>query len=142
MLKKTSSRRLIKMVEKNAFYKCEICGNIVSVVEAKQPNISCCGKEMTLMEEKTGEQEGKEKHVPVIKRDGNKVKITVGSTPHPMEEEHYIQLIQILSGDWVIAGVRLSPGEKPEAEFCPTYIGEEKIKARALCNIHGLWISE
>ena len=128
------------MVKVNGIYKCEICGNVVSIIEAAGPPIICCGKEMVLLEEKGAEQEGKEKHVPVVEINGNNVKVKIGSVPHPMEEKHYIQLIQIMSGDSIIAGTRLNPGEKPEADFC---LGQsaEGITARALCNIHGLWKS-
>ena len=106
------------MVKVNGIYKSEICGNVVSVIEAAGPPVICYGKEMVLLEEKGVEQEGKEKHVPIVEIDGNKVKVKVGSVPHPMEEKHYIQLIQIMSGDSIIGGTRLNPGEKPEAEFC------------------------
>ena len=40
------------MAEKNGIYKCEICGNIVSVIEAKDGELVCCGKPMVLLEEK------------------------------------------------------------------------------------------
>jgi superoxide reductase len=129
------------MVEKNGIYKCEHCGNVVSIIEAKNPPIVCCGEEMKLLEEKTGEQEGKEKHVPVIEQTEKGIKIKVGSIPHPMEEEHSIQLIQLLINDTLIAEVHLNPGETPEAEFNPVIPEGAKIKARALCNVHGLWSS-
>lgn len=127
------------MAKQDAIYKCEICGNVASVIEAHQGQLVCCGKEMKLLEEKTVKQEGKEKHVPVVEINGNKVKIEVGSIPHPMEKNHYIELIEILADDRVIASARLNPGEKPEAEFCLE--STEGIIARELCNIHGLWKS-
>jgi len=117
-------------------YKCEKCGNVVSFVDNKGPKIVCCGQEMTKLEVKT-EDEGQEKHVPVISIEGNKVNVKVGSIEHPMEEEHFIQLIQLVQNDKVIFEKRLFAGEKPEAEF----IVEDTngIKARELCNMHGLW---
>ena len=39
---------------------------------------------------------GKEKHVPVIERKDEAVRVKVGSTPHPMEEKHYIEWVEIL----------------------------------------------
>lgn len=128
------------MVEQNAIYKCEICGNVISVIEANAPNISCCEQEMTLLEEKTTEAEGKEKHVPVIETIEGGVKVKVGSVPHPMEEKHYIELIQLIKDNEIVIGKRLKPGDKPEAEFC-CLVETGGLKARALCNVHGLWVS-
>ena len=127
------------MTKKNEIYKCEVCGNVVEVLEIGGGVLVCCGKNMTKLEEKTGEEEGKEKHVPIVEIDGNKVKVKVGSVPHPMEDSHYIQLIEVLGDGEVIASARLSPGEAPEAEFCLS--STEGITARSLCNLHGLWKS-
>ena len=128
------------MAEKNKFYKCEICGNIVSVVEEGAGELVCCGEPMNLMQEKTSKQEGKEKHVPVITSVEGGVKVSVGSIPHPMEASHYISLIQLIEEDNVVVGKRLNPGDKPEAIFHGVQL-KETMKARILCNIHGLWIN-
>jgi superoxide reductase len=130
------------MAEQNAIYKCELCGNVVSVLDAGSGELICCGQPMKLMEPKTGTEEGKEKHVPVVEVNGDKVKVKVGSIPHPMEENHYIELIQVLGDGDVLAGYRPSPGEKPEAEWELKGAENTKITARALCNVHGLWISQ
>ena len=127
------------MAKENGIYKCEICGNIVSVIEAHDGELVCCGKPMVLMEPKTREQEGEEKHVPVIESTENGIRVKVGSVPHPMEKEHFIELIQVLKDGQVIAGKRLKPGDKPEAEFC--MVKDEGIKAREICNVHGVWIN-
>ena len=125
------------MAEQNGIYKCEICGNVVSVIEAHDGALVCCGKEMKLLEEKTSEQEGKEKHVPVIEKFESGVRVNVGSILHPMEESHYIEIIQLVKDNDIVIGKRLKPGEEPVAEFC--LANTEGLKARALCNIHGLW---
>jgi superoxide reductase len=52
-----------------------------------------------------------------------------------MEEKHYIEWIEVRSGNNVSVKWLL-PGEKPEAEFC---ISDINMKARAYCNVHGLW---
>ena len=44
----------------------------------------------------------KEKHVPVIIKDGNKVTVKVGEVPHPMTKEHYILFVELLVGDKVL----------------------------------------
>ncbi len=126
------------MAELGGIYKCEICGNVVSVIEAGVGALVCCGEEMKLFQENPPEKEGKEKHVPVIEKEGDKIIVKVGSVPHPMEGGHYIELIQLMKDGKVIAEKRLYPGEEPVAEFCGI-AGD--VKAREYCNIHGLWVS-
>ncbi|MEM2878964.1 MAG: desulfoferrodoxin [Candidatus Hadarchaeales archaeon] len=115
-------------------YRCNVCGNIVMVMHAGGGQLVCCGQPMQLMEEKTADV-GKEKHVPVIEMGGGRILVKVGSVPHPMEEKHYIEWIEL-----VVDGVShikfLRPGDRPEAEFSVT--GKD-VSAREYCNIHGLW---
>ena len=129
------------MAKQDGTYKCSICGNIVSVIEAHEGELVCCGQPMNLLEEKTSAQEGKEKHVPVIEQTEAGIKIKVGSIPHPMEAEHYIELIQLIDDNGIVMEKRLKPGDKPEAEFC-CLAKTEGLKARELCNVHGLWRSD
>jgi superoxide reductase len=70
-----------------------------------------------------------------MEKAGNKVKVKVGSVPHPMEKKHYIEWIEIIADGRTFRKF-LKPGDKPEAEF---EIAAEKIEAREYCNIHGLW---
>ncbi|MBN2423083.1 desulfoferrodoxin [Candidatus Woesearchaeota archaeon] len=122
------------MVKLNEIYKCNVCGNIVEVVYVGGGQLKCCDQPMQLLEEHT-EDQGYEKHVPVIEKTANGIKIKIGSIPHPMEESHYIQFIEIIA-DGKAYRKHLKPGEKPEAEFC---IKADKIAAREYCNVHGLW---
>ena len=39
------------MAEKGAIYKCERCGNVVSVLYGGKGDLVCCGKEMQLLSE-------------------------------------------------------------------------------------------
>ncbi|OGY42443.1 MAG: desulfoferrodoxin [Candidatus Buchananbacteria bacterium RBG_13_39_9] len=126
------------MVETNQIYKCSVCGNIIEVVNVGGGQLVCCGQNMELLEPKSKDAEGKEKHVPVIEKTKTGFKIKVGSVPHPMLAEHYIQWIEILA-DGVSYKTFLQPGMAPEAEFC---VKAEKITARIYCNIHGLWQNE
>jgi len=125
------------MTKKLEIYKCSTCGNITLVVHASGGTLVCCGKPMELQKEKTDDA-GKEKHVPVIEKSANGVLVKVGSVPHPMEEKHYIEWIEVTSGK-NLSVVGLKPGEKPEAEFCTADTG---AKARAYCNVHGLWTNK
>jgi len=124
------------MTERMQVYKCNVCGNIVEVLHASGGTLVCCGQNMELLQEKT-QDEGLEKHVPVIEKTESGVKIKVGSVPHPMGEAHFIEWIEILA-DGKVCRKFLKPGEPPEAEF---RIQAEKIQAREYCNLHGLWKS-
>jgi len=120
-------------------YKCEVCGNVVEVVNVGGGELVCCGKKMTYMEEKTADS-STEKHVPLIEKKNDAYIVTVGSTLHPMTEEHWIQWIELIA-DGKVLRQELSPGDKPEATF--TLAGEAKeICAREYCNLHGLWKGE
>ena len=115
-------------------YKCEVCGNIVEVLTVGGGELVCCGKPMVLQQEKT-EDQGMEKHVPVIEKTEKGIKVKVGSVPHPMEEDHFIQWIEVIANGKVYRQ-NLKPGQPPEAEF---EIQAENVTAREYCNLHGLW---
>jgi len=122
------------MIQVKQIYKCSICGNIVEVLYAGGGTLVCCGKPMEVLVEKTQDQ-GMEKHVPVIEKTEDGVKVKVGSVEHPMEENHYIQWIELIA-DGVSFRKFLKPGDKPEAEF---KVKAENLEAREHCNLHGLW---
>jgi superoxide reductase len=124
------------MTEQKQIYRCNVCGNIVEVLHAGVGTLVCCGQPMELLNEKTKDI-GLEKHVPVIERTEAGVKVKVGSVPHPMEENHYIEWVEIIA-DGKSYRKFLQPGEKPEAEF---EIKAGKIEAREYCSVHGLWKS-
>jgi len=115
-------------------YKCSVCGNVVEVLHTGAGELVCCGQPMVLQEANTVDAV-QEKHVPVIAKTDKGIKVTVGSDPHPMTEEHYIEWIEVIV-DGHSCRQFLDPAGKPEAEFKMT---GEKIEARAYCNLHGLW---
>jgi superoxide reductase len=92
--------------------------------------------EVELLKEKTVD-EGQEKHVPVIEKTETGARVKVGSVPHPMEENHHIEWIEII-GDGRVYRKFLEPGNQPEAEFEVT---AANLEAREYCNVHGLWRS-
>ena len=124
----------VRMTKKMEFYKCERCGNIAEIVHRSGIPLVCCGIKMGLLEVKTADATT-EKHVPVIEKIDGGYKVTVGSTPHPMTEEHYIELIDLIADNRVYREF-LEPGAPAEAIF---YVDAEKVEARELCNVHGLW---
>lgn len=126
------------MTKKKEIYKCDICGNIVEVLNIGSESLVCCGQAMRLENERTDDI-GNEKHVPLIEKTDFGYIIKVGSISHPMEENHFIEWIEINSENGKSGKKYLSPGDKPEAEF---YIKADKVSARAYCNVHGLWKSK
>lgn len=125
------------MPNKLDVYKCEVCGNIVEVYHVGAGSLSCCNQDMKLMEEKSADLTT-EKHVPVIEKIEGGYKVTVGSTLHPMTEEHYIEWIELIADNEVLTHY-LKPGEKPEAVFMTN---ATKVTAREYCNLHGHWKNE
>ncbi|MCH3964909.1 MAG: desulfoferrodoxin [Clostridium sp.] len=126
------------MIEVKQVYKCEVCGNIVEVLSVGGGNLTCCRKQMTLLEENTVDA-ALEKHVPVIEKTADGVLVKVGSVEHPMTEAHYIQWIEVHTDNNKIYRKYLTPDDKPQAEF---KLDEKVTFAREYCNLHGLWKSK
>ena len=122
------------MAVMNGIYKCNVCGNIVQVLHSGDGDLVCCGQNMEQMTENTVDA-AKEKHVPVIEKTANGYKVKVGEVPHPMEEKHYIEWIELIA-DGASYRQHLNPGDVAEAEFCVSAL---EVSAREYCNLHGLW---
>lgn len=122
------------MTTLNEIYKCSVCGNMVEVVHSGNGALVCCGQPMSKQVENTTDA-SKEKHVPVIERTATGILVKIGSVPHPMEEKHYIEWIEVVA-DGRVMRKYLQPGMRPEAEFrcAPT-----TFSVREWCNVHGLW---
>ena len=110
----------------------------MAYVNDKGVPVSCCGEKMEEIVPGTVDA-SKEKHIPVISVDGNKVHVTVGSVEHPMTPEHFI--------DWIALQTKEGNQRKvlkngvPSADFMLCE-GDEVIAAYAYCNLHGLWKGE
>ncbi len=126
------------MTSRGQIWKCNVCGNIIEVLHEGADSLVCCGQPMNLQESKA-EEEGNEKHKPIIEADGGGVVVKVGSVPHPMEDKHYIEWIEISTVEGT-AKKFLKPGDEPVAKF-PVKVDISEVKARAYCNVHGLWKS-
>ncbi len=122
------------MTEILQIYKCEVCGNIVEMLHPGQGKMVCCGQDMILYKENTKDA-SVEKHIPVISKTAQGFDVKVGSIAHPMEESHYIEWIEIISGDKAYRQF-LKPGQAPQADF---YIDGTDAAAREYCSLHGLW---
>ena len=122
------------MTKRLQVYKCDICGNIVEVIHEGAAALVCCGEPMKLMAENTVDA-AREKHVPVVEKTDDGIKVKVGSVAHPMEESHYIEWIEVVV-DGKAYREFLKPGGSPEATFT---VKRENVTARGYCNKHGLW---
>ena len=121
-------------MDKNVrFYRCPICGNVIGLIEGNAEHIMCCGKPMELMVANSTDA-AQEKHVPSWKRVEDEIVVKVGEVEHPMEKEHYIQWIALVS-DNRTTRVRLYPEQSTETRL--PYIPNSTLYA--YCNKHGLW---
>lgn len=116
------------------FYKCNHCGNvIIKTVDSGVP-VVCCGEKMVELVPNTVDA-SQEKHVPVVTRvDDCRIKVEVGSVPHPMTEEHHIAFIYVETEN---GGVQISLKDNPEAVFCTC--NDKPLAVYEYCNLHGLW---
>jgi superoxide reductase len=131
--------------QKLKIYKCPVCDTVVEVLnEWGQPDgpgwgldIVCCGRSMGRMRERTRDRR-RDAHLPVIQRTDGGVKVSIGRPGHVMEEDHYLEWIEVLSNGRCYRQF-LRPGDEPAAVFNIAF--RPDLVARAFCNLHGLWRS-
>ena len=126
------------MSNNTKFYICSHCGNLVEAVHESGVSMMCCGQKMTELVPGTVEA-SHEKHIPVVKVEGNLVTVTIGSVEHPMAEEHSILWVSLLT-DKGSYRKPLEVGKPPVVSFVLS--DEKPIAAYAYCNLHGLWKTE
>lgn len=145
------------------FYICEICGNLIEMINDSEIVPSCCGQDMT--ELVPGVTDGaKERHIPVYEeqqdqaempdsngmresrspqhQDAKKtcmrlISIQVGDLPHPMTPNHSIEWI-LLQTNKGIYRKNLGSSDTPTAVFCLNN-DEQLLAVYSYCNLHGLW---
>ena len=118
------------------FYRCEGCGKLAVIYRTSACPTKCCGEPM--VEVVPGTSDGaREKHVPVISKDGALVTVEVGEAVHPMLEAHYIEWI-LLETTQGYQKKDLKSGMEPKAVFALAP-GEEPVAAYESCNLHGIW---
>ncbi|MBR0600359.1 desulfoferrodoxin family protein [Sinanaerobacter chloroacetimidivorans] len=124
------------MSKEQKFYRCKHCGNIITKLFDAGVPVVCCGEDMAELVANTSDG-AKEKHVPVVEVEGNKVTVSIGSVAHPMLEEHHIAWVylQTNSGGQLRY---LEVGAEPKAYFALSD-GETAVTAFEYCNLHGLW---
>lgn len=118
------------------FFKCEHCGNIITMVENKGVPVMCCGQKMTELVPGTVDA-AVEKHIPVYEVKDGIVEVSVGEVEHPMMEAHFIEWVAVQT-DKGIYRKYLAPEQAPKV--CFALCDDETIEAvYAYCNLHGLW---
>ena len=116
------------------FFRCKRCckGGLEVVETGVVP--TCCGEPMELLVA-GAKDAAAEKHVPDVTREGNVLRVRVGSVEHPMLPEHYIEWIA-LEAEGRLEVHYLEPGMKPTTFFAG---GSKTGTVYAYCNLHGLW---
>ncbi len=122
------------MTQRFQIYRCDICGNLVNIRAVGRGELVCCGKPMRLLVEQQAEA-GREKHVPVVEPAEGGIRVRIGSIPHPMEDRHFLEWIEVRDGPLSLLRM-LKPGELPEVEFP---LRDPNVPARCYCTMHGLW---
>ncbi len=131
------------MTKRTEIYECKVCGNVIEILETGNGTLVCCDEPMEKLNPTVTEKEGYEKHLPVISKKDDELIVRVGEIEHPMQEEHYINTIQIIENDVVIAEKSLKPGVQPKAIFYLKEINsKQNLSVRIFCNIHGVWVKE
>ena len=87
--KKTVNGNMKKML----FYVCPDCGNMITAMA--DANISCCGKIMDAIKPQKSDERHK-LNVEIIETD------YYLTTAHPMEREHYITFVALITADGLI----------------------------------------
>ncbi len=82
------------------------------------------------------QEEWNEKHLSIMEKTANWVKVTVWGVLHPMEVDHRISIIEIVLGNGEIMKKILKPGEHPSAEF---ETDQTVVELREFCNKHWRW---
>lgn len=118
------------------FYLCKHCGNIIAKVKDSGVEVICCGEKME--EIIPGSVDASvEKHLPDYVIQGKKVIVNVGTIPHPMTEEHYIEWVSLQTKQGNQRKL-LNPNMEPKV--CFLICEDDEIEAvYAYCNKHGLW---
>lgn len=119
------------------FYKCQLCGQIIGMVKETGVPIICCGQEMEEIIPHIDEKGLSEKHIPVYKIKNKKIVVRIGSIPHPMTNEHYIEWVALVTNKGN-QKKSLKPGDAPEVRFVLDD-GEIVEEIYAYCNLHSLW---
>ena len=110
-------------------YRCNVCGNIVNILNKGVGQLVCCGRPMELLKPNSTEANPMT-HKPII---GNNC-VKVGHQPHPALPNHYIMWLAISNNDELVFKFI-----KPNQEINYPVKIDSVDNVLAYCNIHSLW---
>ena len=121
------------------FLICEHCGNEVEMVKDIGVPLYCCNNPMTELIPNTSDGAA-EKHVPVVRRDGDTLIVELGENAHPMDDNHLMEWVAVETEHGCIRR-DLHPGDETTLHFrvCDC---DKPLAVYAYCNLHGLWMSK
>ncbi len=109
--------------------KCHQCGKLAMIVRDGNERTVCCDQAMEKLMEKK-----EPVHAPILKSEGNRIKVAIPGVADAMRSEHYIEWVEVFDGPYLhVKG--FEPGDAPEAEFM---VSSPRIKIRTYCEEHGL----
>lgn len=112
-------------MKKMHFYVCPDCGNIITAMT--NTTISCCGKKLQALEPQKADESEKLN----VENIDNELYI---SAAHPMEHEHYITFVALLTGDSI-----LMKKQYPEWDMQVRMPMMKHGKLLWYCSQHGLY---
>ena len=119
-------------------FKCRGCANVLLALREGPCTPQCCGQPMELLEAGSVDA-AREKHVPEVTVEGEKVGVQVGAVRHPMLDNHSIKFV-VLKTDRNLQVKTLQPGQEPVVSFDAA--GETPAAVYEFCDLHGLWKKE
>jgi superoxide reductase len=122
-------------MKRATFYECSECKSLALKVNDAEGVLSCCGKPMVAVAPNTTDA-AQEKHVPAVSLENGTLHVEVGSVAHPMDEDHFIQWVYVVTDQGLMARC-FTPGQPAVADF--ELAGQKPISVFEYCNKHGLW---
>ncbi|RPI61730.1 MAG: desulfoferrodoxin FeS4 iron-binding domain-containing protein [Planctomycetaceae bacterium] len=119
--------------QRRQMYKCDICGAVVEILDSGCGSLVCCSNRMTLVNEASASADAA--HRPLVTCDDGMLSVSVGQSPHPMENEHFIEWIEVVA-DGAICRHFLQPGQPAQTTFD---MPAAEVTVRGYCSLHGLW---
>nr|MBQ8890688.1 desulfoferrodoxin [Clostridia bacterium] len=119
---------------------CEVCGNLVAMINDAGVDIYCCGQPMDEVVPESRVDDAK--HAPSIRIKGDVAIVSVGDDEHrhPQSREHGIRWVCLVT-DLGSHRRLIGDEEEPTVEI-PLDKDERPIRAFAYCNLHGLRVTD
>lgn len=120
-------------------FKCELCTNVVEVLQEGVGELVCCNEAMKKLEANCADEHNKHFAFVSVKEDNKNLKhIKIN---HEMTKGHYIKMIEVISNDKkYLKRECFKENELPELTLnCEC---KEGFYIRVFCNIDGMWITK